>query len=138
MFEQYKQYAADLSNIGARYAATNTFYMSVLAAVTGLLAYTDANKPLHSIGGTAGVLLPAFAAVACLVWWRSITAYRHIFAAKFAVLRLMEAKLEFDPYTRESDILRDKERLTGVDQAIPVLLALAYGSIAVFFAVGAR
>ena len=130
MLEQYKQYAADVANIGSRYATMNSFYISVLTALTGLLALTEGSKPLKDIGSMAGVLLPAFAAVACGIWACSIAGYRRVFAAKFKVLREMEQKLELKPYTRESEELGKGSALTGIDGKLPVVMALVYAVIA--------
>jgi hypothetical protein len=130
MFEQYKLYAADVANIGSRYATMNSFYMSVLAALTGLLALTEGTKPLKDIGSMAGVLIPAFSAITCVVWANSIRGYRSLFAAKFKVLRELEQKLEAKPYTRESEELNQGSALTGIDGNLPLVMCWVYTIIA--------
>lgn len=130
MFEQYKLYAADVANIGSRYATMNSFYVSVLAALTGLLALTEGGKALKDIGSMAGVLIPAFAAITCGIWANSIGGYRRVFAAKFKVLRELEQALDVKPYTRESEELGRRSALTGIDGNLPLMMCVVYVAIA--------
>jgi hypothetical protein len=46
VLEQYKSLVDDVGNIGTRYATANGFYLSVVTALLGVLAYTGTGKPL--------------------------------------------------------------------------------------------
>ena len=128
--EQYKAYLEDLGNIGTRYATSNGFYLSVVTALLGILAYTTAGGAFLSSQSYLAIAVPAFAIVVCLIWWRTIAYYDNLFAAKFKVLREIEEAGQFFPiYEREYKFIKQGRRphsMLGNDRLVPLLLAVLF------------
>jgi amino acid transporter len=130
--EQYKSYVIDLGNIGARYATTNGFYLSVVSALLGILAFVGTGKALNDIQPVIMVGVPAFGCVVCWIWYKTNYFYSSLFAAKFAVLRKMEEVLSFKPYTVEREILK-KQKLVWLarnERKVPFTLGILFAAIA--------
>jgi hypothetical protein len=107
ILEQYKAYIGDLGNFGARYAALHTLYFSLLGATIAVLGLTENGKLLGGpLSGHVVWIVAAFGVGLCLLWLISARYYRAAFAAKFQVLRELEARLPAKPYTSETAHLR--------------------------------
>jgi hypothetical protein len=91
LIEQYKAYVADVGNIGSRYTTAQSFYLSVVSALIGVVAFFA--KDADALRRYAWVAAPVmcFIALICFVWWRTLSFYQKLFGAKFAVLKKMEA-----------------------------------------------
>jgi hypothetical protein len=127
LLEQYKAYIADLGNIGTRYTTAQSFYLSVVSALTGVVAFfaKDAGALQKYIWVVA--LMMIFIALICYVWLRTLDFYEKLFQAKFAVLKSMEAASKgdlFNVYSDESNKL-DGARLINHEKALPVIVGLA-------------
>ncbi len=45
--EQYKAYLSDFGNIGTRYAAANTFYITIISGLIAVFSFKEMNRPLR-------------------------------------------------------------------------------------------
>jgi hypothetical protein len=127
--EQYKTYIGDLGNIGTRYATSNGFYLSVVTALLGILAYTKAGEALVGSQAYLAVAVPLFAILVCWIWWRTVAFYGNLFRAKFEVLRAIEREGQlFHIYEREDQELKKGKphSLLKNDRLVPLLLALVF------------
>jgi hypothetical protein len=134
--EQYKAYLEDLGNIGTRYATSNGFYLSVVTALLGILAYTTAGGAFLSSQAYLAVAVPAFALVVCLIWWQTIAYYDNLFAAKFKILReIEEAGQLFPIYEREYKFIKQRRpphSMLGNDRLVPLLLSVLFLVISLY------
>jgi hypothetical protein len=125
LIEQFKSLVSDVGNIGTRYATANGFYLSILTALTGLLAYVGTGKPLERTTYPVILLVTVFAVAICWIWRKTISFYGKLFASKFAVLNELERELPVQVYAREADELytkRGAERLTDHEAKVPFFL----------------
>ena len=90
LLDQYKQYAGDLANIGTRYTAAQTFYLAVVAALIGVLAFRDTGPAMAQYINVKFALVMCFIAAVCHVWRQTLLFYGNLFHAKFDVLRRLE------------------------------------------------
>src|SRR5579862_5836545 len=88
--DQYKSYMGDVANIGTRYTTTNSFYLSIVTALLGILALAKKDEIFEGSKVYLGLVVSTFAILTCVSWWRTIGSYAKLFAVKFEVLRQME------------------------------------------------
>jgi hypothetical protein len=105
VLEQYKAYIGDLGNIGTRYAAVHALYFTLLGAIVAVLGLTESGKALGPLRAHAVWIVAAFGVGLCLLWIATVSYYRALFAAKFQVLRELEAELPVTPYISETRLL---------------------------------
>ena len=131
VLEQYKSLVSDLGNVGTRYATANGFYLSVLTALIGVLAYIGTGKPFDQSYPLV-LMVALFAIAVCWIWRRTIKFYGRLFGAKFTVLKTLEAHLPVHVYKDEDAILYKggAKGLTEHEAWVPVLLGWFYGVIA--------
>jgi hypothetical protein len=135
VLEQYKSLVGDVGNVGTRYATANGFYLSVVSALLGVLAYTGTGKPFDEINYPMIALVAVFAVAICWIWRKTIEFYGKLFGGKFAVLKELEKELPFAVYQREHDevyVKREAEHLTSHEAKVPKFLGWFFGAIAVF------
>jgi hypothetical protein len=127
---QYQAYLGDLGNIGTRYATSNGFYLSVVTALLGILAYTTTNGAFASSQAYLAVAVPAFAILVCWIWSRTIAFYGNLFAAKFKVLREIEEAGQLFPVYKQEDMFiaegKPPRSMLANDRLVPLLLALLF------------
>jgi uncharacterized membrane protein YhaH (DUF805 family) len=88
--EQYKAYLSDFGNIGARYAAANTFYITIISGLIAVFSFKEMNRPLRDYVNAASIIMFFFIAVICWLWLDTLQFYHDVFDEKFAVLQQME------------------------------------------------
>jgi hypothetical protein len=143
ILEQYKSLVGDVGNIGVRYATANGFYLSVLTALMGVLAYVGAGKPLEDVNYPVVVLVAIFARVICGIWRETIEFYDRLFRAKFDILKKLEVELGTTTkvYTEETELVyKDKDGkplpgLTRREARVPRYLGWFFVVIAVVAAI---
>jgi hypothetical protein len=124
--DQYKSYMGDVANIGTRYTTTNTFYLSVVTALLGILALAKKDEIFEGSKVYLGLVVSTFAILTCISWWRTIGFYAKLFAIKFEVLRQMEKEGNLFPIFHREDDLRKGDALLRKDRMIPVLLSVPF------------
>lgn len=132
ILEQYKSLVSDVGNVGTRYATANGFYLSVLTALLGVLAYVGTGKPFDQASYPLILMVALFAIAICWIWRKTIKFYGALFGAKFTVLKMLEVHLPVHVYSEEKAIL-DKNRtknLTKHEAWVPIALGVFYGVIA--------
>jgi hypothetical protein len=88
--EQYKAYLTDLGNIGSRFGTVQVFYLTIVAALIGVLSLKDTNRSVRNFLSPVSVVVFLFIAVICWLWWDTLDFYGKLFAQKFDVLRAIE------------------------------------------------
>jgi hypothetical protein len=88
--EQYKAYLTDLGNIGSRFGTVQVFYLTIVAALIGVLSLKDTNRSVQNFLSPVSIVVFLFIAVICWLWWDTLDFYGKLFAQKFDVLRAIE------------------------------------------------
>jgi len=130
--EQYKLFVES-----SRRLQSNRFFISIISALLGVLAFTFRETLLVQPYDTNFIfnLLGVFGILLNIVWFLSIIASKRLNAAKFKVIQEMEKGLPFQPFQREWEIFKKNEgkfnkyvvstvTSTRVEMLIPVLLLL--------------
>lgn len=107
LLDQYKAYVADVGNIGARQAQTNTWYVSILSALLVFLGLTSTAGALKDFDMAVRAAVALLAILICGMWRVHARSFGLLYKAKFDVLREMEAMLPFACYTREWELLQN-------------------------------
>ncbi len=129
-------YLLDLGRIGDWQQMLRAFYVSVLGALIGLLTLAGGERAVFPASAkvTTGLLVCGAGLVVCVMWFLHMSAFRSLFAAKFATLRGdIEAGWTVQPFTAERERLRQAHyaQLTIIDQVIPLILALTFALLIV-------
>jgi len=125
--DQYKAYLQDLGNFGSRYTTSNTFYLSILTALLGLLAVMKPSEGLSDLRPLLRILVPLFALMLCWIWRKTMLFYGAMFKVKFEVLRELEQQAGLYPvFARERDLLLPRPWLNKYEHWIPTFLALPF------------
>jgi len=140
--EQYKSLVDDVGNVGTRYATANGFYLSVLTALIGVLAYVGTGKDATKQTYFVVLLVAVFAVIICWIWRETVRFYGRLFGAKFDLLKKLGAKLDTDVnvYDEEDDLAYYEERedstgkkrkvrlpgLTASEQRVPIFLGVFF------------
>jgi hypothetical protein len=127
--EQYKSYLQDLGNIGTRFSNANGFFLSVITALVGILAFTKSGEGLANLKTIFRLAVPLFASLVCWIWSREIKFYKEIFRIKFQILRELEiAGGLFPAFGREKDLFRAGAAgwLLENEGLLPLILAVAF------------
>src|SRR5262252_5113503 len=88
----FELYLATAEKVSDRRVQANSWMLSVNSAIVALYGYLQADK--MSVGAAQKVVwlwaIPAGGAIVCLAWITSLTSYRKLNRAKFAVLTQIE------------------------------------------------
>lgn len=133
VLEQYKSLVSDVGNVGTRYATANGFYLSVLTALLGVLAYVGTGKVIDQTTYPMVLLVAVFAIAICWIWHKTIQFYRKLFRAKFSVLKVLEKHLPVQVYESEDQqVYTDGTKpLTEHEASVPMVLGVFYAVIGV-------
>lgn len=131
ILEQYKLYVEMADRISARRSLTNTFFLTVNAALL-TAAGAVSGTILHGMP-TWGLVVAGLAAVGqCGAWFLLIASYRQLNRAKYKVIGALERQLPAQVYDAEWAELGDGRTisqyvsLTLVELWIPVLFMVFY------------
>jgi len=128
--EQYKAYLQDLGNLGTRSTTSNSFFLSILSALLGLLTLMKPSEGVSDLRTPLRVAVPLFALGLCCMWRQTIQFYDTMFKVKFDVLRELERHGSLYPiFEREKNLLWPRPWLRKYEHWIPVFLALPFGLI---------
>jgi hypothetical protein len=128
LIEQYKAYLADVGNIGSRYTTAQSFYLSVVSALIGVVAFFAKDVDALRRYAWVAALVLGFIALICFVWWRTLSFYQELFGAKFAVLKKMEvAGGLYQVFEEEWTELkkRGEPKLVRDEKWIPLIIGIA-------------
>lgn len=131
VIEQYKAKLADLGNLGARHTAMTTYYVSILTALLGVLAFkdrklADIDLPIILVVTLGGVLVS-------LLWAAGIAFFDGTFAAKLSVLKKIEAGMPFQTFEEEFSVTNGAHRLSWLktERKVPFVFAALFALVLV-------
>lgn len=133
--EQYKVYVETADRVSSRRLQTNTFFISIISALLGVLAFIFKEPLLAQQGDKIFIfnLLGAFGILLNVVWFVSILAFKQLNSAKFKTIIEMEKHFPFHPFGREWTIFK-KERVifnkhfttSRVEMLIPAIMTFPF------------
>lgn len=134
--EQYKAKLSDLGNIGSRQTAMTTYYVSIISALFGVLAFKE--KSLAQIDTIVLFMVCGAGTLICILWFHSLSFFRGLFRAKLRVLEEIEMSLPFQTFRKEFENMKSSGVTSWIwiEQMVPAVFAAFFlGVIAVRVAV---
>ena len=131
VLEQYKLYVEMTDRIGARRAATNSFFLLVNSSIFAVLGALQ----VRSFRESSAVLVVSVAALIlqCGAWYWILRSYQQLSSAKFRVIGALEERLPCSPWFRAEWTAvgngQDRSRywpITRIEQWVPALFSVAY------------
>mgnify|MGYP001602256810 CR=1 FL=1 len=129
LLDQYKLYVEMADRVSARRLTANNYFLSVNTGLLGLVAYV-AKESISFLWvlGIAGIVL-------CWLWYQSVSSYRDLNTAKFAIIHAIEKSLPLSPYSAEWLVAgrgKDPKRyfpLTHVEIGVPFVFMTLHGFV---------
>jgi lysylphosphatidylglycerol synthetase-like protein (DUF2156 family) len=129
--EQYKAKLADLGNLGSRQTAMTTYYVSIVSALFGVLAFKE--KALAQIDILVLFMVCGAGICVCMLWFYSLTFFRSLFCAKLRVLEEIEQSLPHQTFKREFELMRQSGVTSWIwiERFVPAVFALFFIGVVV-------
>jgi hypothetical protein len=124
--EQYKAKLSDLGNLGARQTAMTTYYVSIVAALLGVLAFKD--RPLAAIDPFVIVMIGVGGMLVSVLWFFGVTFFRQLFRAKLHALERIEEALPYQTFKCEYQQMTTagSGRWLWLEQFVPAVFAALF------------
>ena len=124
--EQYKAKLTDLGNLGSRQSSMTTYYVTIVSALLGLLAFKE--RSLFEIDTTSLFMVSGAGFMICLLWFSSMQFFRSLFRAKLKVLEDIEETLPYQTFRKEFDAMRQSNfaRWLWIERFVPVVFGLFF------------
>jgi len=130
--DQYRAYLQDLGNFGTRHTTSNSFYLSIITALLGLLTLMRPSEGLSDLRTLLRILVPLFGMALCWVWHKTMLFYSAMYRVKFDVLRELERHGGLYPvFEREKNLLWPRPWLSQYEHWIPLFLAMPFAAVLV-------
>jgi hypothetical protein len=131
ILEQYKIYVEMADRVSNRRGLTNTFFLTLNAAIFTIIGVFWKDRPNVS---PWVLTLPLIIAIGqCIAWWWLVRSYRLLNGAKFRVIGALEERLPASAYWKaewkalgEGKDWRKYMPLSHLEQGVPVFFALVY------------
>ena len=131
LIEQYKAKLTDLGNLGTRQTSMTTYYVSIVSALFGVLAFKD--RALKDIDPYVVSFISGAGILVSLLWLHAVSFFRNLFRAKIQVLEFLEQSLPFQTFSLEFRKMKDsgaRSWLT-VERFVPAVFLLFFVLLAV-------
>jgi hypothetical protein len=132
VIEQYKAKLSDLGNLGTRQTAMTTYYVSILTALLGVLAFKE-TRTLAAIEPAIILAICIPGVLVSLLWFTAVSFFRNLFRAKLAVLEEMETGLPYQTFSKEFAQMKTTGRSSwlAVERYVPIVFGLVFAGILV-------
>ena len=138
LLDQYRLLVESSERVVARRQAANTFFLSINSALLIFAGVLLREGDLTSVaGGGVGAGLSVLGFFICLAWWRMVTSFRQLNAAKFKIIHLLEEHLPAAVFAAEWGALGRGldpslyRPFTGLETRIPAGLMALYAAAVV-------
>ncbi len=127
--EQYKSKLSDLANLGTRLTSMTTYYVSIISAFLGVLAFKD--RKLVDIEPFVIVVVCAGGMWISVLWYFNIQFFRSLFRAKLMMLEKMEESFPFQTFQDEFKELKKRKGSSwlSVEKYVPAVFFIAFAII---------
>lgn len=131
VIEQYKAKLTDLGNLGTRQTAMTTYYVSILSALLGVLAFKD--RALSAVDPTIVLAVCAPGVLVSMLWFSGVSFFRTLFRVKLRALEEMEKSLPFQTFASEYEKMKAGGRSSWLyfERFVPAVFAVVFASIVV-------
>lgn len=131
VIEQYKAKLTDLGNLGTRQTAMTTYYVSILSALLGVLAFKD--RPLSQVDEAIVLAVCVPGALVSILWFTGVSFFRELFRAKIRVLESIEEQLPVQTFAREFQLMKERGRGSWLyfERLVPIVFVLAFAGVVV-------
>lgn len=137
LLEQYKLFVEMADRVSQRRDQSNRFYVTFVAAITGLLmVLARFGTSINGIWPVVFLISGLLGAVLSFIWFLNIKSYRTLNTAKFEIINDLERQLPYQGYTKEWELLRPATgspkylQLTRIEQFVPAVIMLLFLGIA--------
>jgi hypothetical protein len=120
VMEQYKAKLADLGNLGSRQATMTTYYVSIVSALLGVLAFKE--RALAAVDPVVVFLVGAGGLLVSVLWMSGVVFFRKLFKAKLSVIQAIELELPYRTFSAEFE-LRGRRTWLTTEQWVPTVFA---------------
>jgi len=126
VLEQYKAKLADLGNLGSRQTAMTTYYVSILSALLGILAFKD--RGLSAIDPVIVIMVGAGGMLVSVLWFFGISFFRDLFRVKLKMLEQIEESMPFETFKLEYRELIQSRRdgWLRVERLVPAIFGALF------------
>jgi len=131
VIEQYKAKLTDLGNLGTRQTSMTTYYVSIVSALFGVLAFKD--RPLADVDPFVVVFISGAGVLVSVLWFLGASFFRNLFRAKIRVLEEIEKNLPFQTFSAEFQQMKTNGRKSWLwaERLVPAVFLLFFVLLAV-------
>lgn len=132
LLEQYKLYVDTTNRVTDYRIRMNQFYLSLLSALLGLLAFIIEKKPFPKAEILIILSISLLGIMLCITWYLNLESYRQLNSGKFSVINDMEEYLPHKCFKDEWEKYLEKgkpnkfRRLTKIEKYIPIIMIIPY------------
>lgn len=126
VIEQYKAKITDLGNLGARLTAVTAYYVSIVTALLGFLAFKE--KAISQIDSLVLFMVCGAGTSVSVLWFYSLSFFRGLFRAKLKVLEAIEESMPFQTFRSEFEQMRQSGlgSWLWIERLIPTVFGLFF------------
>jgi hypothetical protein len=124
--EQYKAKLSDLGNVGSRQTTMTAYYISIISALFGILAFKE--KAFSQIDTVVLLMVSGAGFLVCVLWFYSLSFFRVLFRTKLKVLEEMEESFPFQTFQNEFKQMRESgiRGWIWIERLVPVVFAVFF------------
>lgn len=124
--EQYKAKLTDLGNLGARQTAMTTYYVSIVSALLGVLAFKD--RKLSDIDPFIVIIIGVGGLLVSILWFFGVSFFRGLFRAKLRALERIEETMPYQTFKAEFEQMKEggNGRWLWVERFVPVIFGALF------------
>jgi hypothetical protein len=129
IIEQYKAKLTDLGNLGVRQTTMSTYYVTIISAFLGVLAFKD--RSLAQIDAAVIWAICAPGILVSTLWFTGVGFFRNLFRAKLQMLEKIEKALPFETFREEFETMKKHGRQgwLSAERYVPLVFALTFAGI---------
>ncbi len=140
LIEQYKLYVEMMDRVSLRRNDANKFFITLLTTLLAFLTLVVENNLFNSIQSWSILAIGVIGVALCTLWNLNILSYKQLNSLKFDVIHEMEKELPYPSYSREWEILGNKNkkyrRLTEIERYIPYVFLIPFVILIIFSLIG--
>lgn len=124
--EQYKAKLTDLGNLGTRLTAMTTYYVSIVSALLGVLAFKD--RKLSEIDPFIVVIIGVGGLLVSSLWFFGVSFFRRLFRAKLRALERIEETMPYQTFKAEFEEMKadGNSSWLWVERFVPVIFGVLF------------
>lgn len=124
--EQYKAKLTDLGNLGTRLTSMTTYYVSIVSALLGVLAFKD--RKLSEIDPFIVIIIGVGGLLVSALWFFGVSFFRRLFRAKLRALERIEETMPYQTFKAEFEEMKadGNSSWLWVERFVPVIFGVLF------------